>query len=110
METAHTVTIQMSSQALKVDGSDPVYGDWRDDLARDGFAVVKEAVPRTKAENYADAMYGWLEGLYVSMHLVFGWLLTPLEASWVSTETIDRPSTEITYRTSQRRACVFSTH
>lgn len=54
-----------SSAALKADGSDPTYGDWRDDLVRDGFAVVKGAIPRERADRYADAMYSWLEGLYV---------------------------------------------
>lgn len=39
------------------------YGDWRDDLARDGYAVIKGAIPRERAEKYADAMYSWLEGL-----------------------------------------------
>src|SRR5687767_15073677 len=26
---------------MKCDGTDPSYGDWRDDLVRDGYAVVK---------------------------------------------------------------------
>lgn len=48
---------------MKVDGTDPKYGDWRDDLARDGYAVVKGAIPKERAERYADQMYTWLEGL-----------------------------------------------
>lgn len=52
-----------SPNALKADGSDPVYGDWRDDLVRDGFAVVKGAIARDRADKYADEMYSWLEGL-----------------------------------------------
>ena len=52
-----------TSEKLKVDGTDPKYGDWRDDLVRDGFAVIKGAVPKERAAKYADAMYGWLEGL-----------------------------------------------
>lgn len=51
------------SPALKLDGTDITYGDWRDDLIRDGFAVVKGAVPRERAELYAAAMFTWLEGL-----------------------------------------------
>lgn len=39
------------------------YGDWRDDLARDGYAVLKGAIPRERADKYADAMFSWLEGL-----------------------------------------------
>ncbi|KAH7037022.1 uncharacterized protein B0I36DRAFT_237800 [Microdochium trichocladiopsis] len=37
------------------------FGDWRDDLLRDGYVVVKGAVPRDRADRYADAMYSWLE-------------------------------------------------
>lgn len=32
------------------------------DLLRDGFAVIKEAVPRDRALGYADDIYSWLEG------------------------------------------------
>ncbi|TLD14964.1 hypothetical protein PspLS_10836 [Pyricularia sp. CBS 133598] len=37
------------------------FGDWRDDLLRDGYVVVKGAVPRERAEKYAQEMYSWLE-------------------------------------------------
>lgn len=56
-------TTLTASTRLRVDGTDPVYGDWRDDLLRDGFAVIKGAIPRERADKYADAMYSWLEGL-----------------------------------------------
>ena len=39
------------------------FGDFRDDLQRDGFAIVKGAVPREKADKYADQIYQWLEDL-----------------------------------------------
>lgn len=48
---------------MVVDGSDPVYHDWRDDLVRDGFAVIKGAVPKEHAATYADRMYALLESL-----------------------------------------------
>lgn len=48
---------------MQVDGKDTKYGDWRDDLARDGYAVIKGAIPRERADQYADKMYSWLEGL-----------------------------------------------
>jgi hypothetical protein len=48
---------------MKMDGTDPVYGDFRDDLARDGYAVVKGAIPIDRAMNYADRMYSLLESL-----------------------------------------------
>lgn len=40
------------------------YSDWRDDLKRDGVAVVKGAIPLDRATVYADKMYQWLEDLY----------------------------------------------
>lgn len=48
---------------MRVDGTDQPYGDFRDQLTRDGFAVVKGAIPREKALKYADEMYSWLENL-----------------------------------------------
>lgn len=48
---------------MRIDGSKTNYGDWRDDLARDGYAVVKGAIPRERADAYANRMYEWLEGL-----------------------------------------------
>jgi hypothetical protein len=39
------------------------FGDFRDDLQRDGFAVVKGAVPRENADKYAEQMFQWLEDL-----------------------------------------------
>jgi hypothetical protein len=46
------------------------YGDWRDDLVRDGVAIIKGAVPKHRAEHYADSMYSWLEdfGLGYNRH------------------------------------------
>ena len=51
------------------------YGDWRDDLVRDGYVVVKGAVPRERAEKYGDEMLSWLENLYVCpYHSIPEWL------------------------------------
>ncbi|KAJ5126374.1 hypothetical protein N7526_008551 [Penicillium atrosanguineum] len=47
-------------------GPDFKYGDFRDDLLQNGYAVVKGAVPRERALKYADDIYQWLEDLYVS--------------------------------------------
>ena len=44
-------------------GPDHKYGDFRDDLVRDGFAVVKGAIPRDRADNYANELYKFLEDL-----------------------------------------------
>ncbi|CBF80106.1 hypothetical protein AN7787.2 [Aspergillus nidulans FGSC A4] len=51
-------------------GTDVHYGDFRDDLLRNGFAVVKGAVPRDRALKYADEIYDWLEefGLGFNRH------------------------------------------
>lgn len=59
-----TVTLKaVENERMRVDGTDTKYGDWRDDLARDGYAVVKGAIPEERANKYADQMFGWLEGL-----------------------------------------------
>lgn len=58
-----SVTIPQVNVRMRLDGKDPTFGDFRDDLARDGFAVVKGAVPKDLALKYADEMYSWLEGL-----------------------------------------------
>lgn len=67
-------TVVESSNTVKVSGvnagtgrifsaPNKVYGDFRDDLIRDGFAVVKGAIPRERALKYADEMFTWLEEL-----------------------------------------------
>lgn len=37
------------------------FADWRDDLARDGYAVVRGAVPRERALEYRDRAKHWLK-------------------------------------------------
>ncbi|KAJ5144558.1 hypothetical protein N7448_001950 [Penicillium atrosanguineum] len=46
---------------MRVDGTDQQFGDFRDQLTRDGFAIVKGAIPRERALKYADEMHSWLE-------------------------------------------------
>jgi hypothetical protein len=58
-----SATAPITEQPLRVDGTDPVYNDWRDDLVRDGYAVIKGAIPQDKVEQYADRMYSLIEGL-----------------------------------------------
>lgn len=60
---AAPVTLTVVDERMKVDGTDAKFGDWRDDLAKDGYAVIKGAIPRERADNYADKMYSWLESL-----------------------------------------------
>lgn len=62
----HTLTLTGTApteRRLQIDGSDPAYGDWRDDLVKDGYAVIKGAIPTEKIEGYADRMYSLIEGL-----------------------------------------------
>ncbi|GAA6000586.1 hypothetical protein JCM10207_004563 [Rhodosporidiobolus poonsookiae] len=37
------------------------YGDFRDDLKRDGYAIVKGAIPRERALKYRSDAFSWLE-------------------------------------------------
>jgi hypothetical protein len=37
------------------------YGDWRDQLFQDGYAIVKGAVPADRAAGYVEQMTQWLE-------------------------------------------------
>ena len=42
---------------------DAAYDDWRDNLVRDGFAVVKGVVPKERALAYGDEVFNYLETL-----------------------------------------------
>lgn len=44
-------------------GTDVTYGDFRDDIIRDGYAVVKGAIPKERAIQYGEQMYKFLEDL-----------------------------------------------
>jgi hypothetical protein len=44
-------------------GENHRYDDFRDDLIRDGYAVIKGAIPRERADQYADQFYQFLEDL-----------------------------------------------
>lgn len=60
--TTETVATAPSGRLFS-HGTNVKYGDFRDDLLQNGFAIVKGAVPRERALNYADGIYEWLEGL-----------------------------------------------
>jgi hypothetical protein len=36
-------------------------GDWRDDFFRDGFAVIKNTIPKDRAQKYQSDALTWLE-------------------------------------------------
>lgn len=37
------------------------FNDWRDSLATDGYAVIKSAIPRSRALEYRERAFDWLE-------------------------------------------------
>lgn len=57
----HSSFVGSVSPIFLQENKDRHYGDWRDDLLRDGVAVVKGAIPRDRADDYADKMFSWLE-------------------------------------------------
>jgi hypothetical protein len=64
--TTTTITQKVESAGidrLALSGAGGNIADWHRDLIRDGFAVVKGAVPRERADAYANEMFSWLEGL-----------------------------------------------
>jgi hypothetical protein len=49
-----------STQAHTIDTTKK-HGDWRDDLFRDGYAVVKGVISPEKSQEYIEDMFAWLE-------------------------------------------------
>jgi hypothetical protein len=45
------------------------FEQWQKDIAENGYAVVRGAVPRERAEAYVNEMYQWLEDLCVRIEL-----------------------------------------
>ncbi|KAF7540418.1 hypothetical protein G7054_g1314 [Neopestalotiopsis clavispora] len=37
------------------------FGDWRDQLIKDGYVVLKGVVPTERAQHYLDSIFSWLE-------------------------------------------------
>lgn len=62
--TISNVHEQQLSLSLTSAGGE-VFGDFRDDLARDGFAVIKRALPREQALSITNKIYKYVEDLYV---------------------------------------------
>lgn len=59
-----TVSLTATSQGrMLLDGKPTHYGDFRDALNVDGYAVIKGAVPSERAKGYSDAFYRYLEEL-----------------------------------------------
>ncbi|CAK7204854.1 hypothetical protein SEUCBS139899_007616 [Sporothrix eucalyptigena] len=62
--TAIAVTPEVSGEKIaKITADAPMKLDsWHEDLLRDGFCVVKGAVPKDRAKAYTNEMLSWLEG------------------------------------------------
>lgn len=58
-----TAANQQSVLRLRLDGFDGYFGDWQDDLIRDGFAIIRGAIPRERADQYASEFHEWIESL-----------------------------------------------
>jgi hypothetical protein len=66
MSTTEAITqTQTQGDRLLLSGEREHVDDWHRDLICDGYAVVKGAIPRERADGYAADMYQWLEDLYV---------------------------------------------
>jgi len=64
--TAETGSAQSAGAGQLFLNTTSIYGDFRDDLLRDGYAVVKGAILKEKVGEYVEEMYQWLENLFVS--------------------------------------------
>ncbi|ODV93355.1 hypothetical protein PACTADRAFT_5141 [Pachysolen tannophilus NRRL Y-2460] len=47
------------------------YNDWRDDLIENGFAVIKGAIPKERAQGYENDMRDWIKSFSYSQSLDF---------------------------------------
>ena len=78
MSTTNTITATQTvklqntnSGRLLVTGKEAPFNDWRDDLVRDGYAVVKRAIPKDRTEGYVNELHSWLEDLFVVSQILF---------------------------------------
>ncbi|CCH46764.1 hypothetical protein BN7_6363 [Wickerhamomyces ciferrii] len=93
MASVSTNTITQGTKTLKLSGnplenekttlikqlSDKIentkHGDWRDDLLKDGYVVVKNAISKEKAQDYQNQIFDWLRSFNK------GWKLDD-ESTW----------------------------
>lgn len=89
------------------------FGDWRDELEQNGYTVVKGAIPRDRADKYADDVLSYLENLYVSSfprshsypHPLFKLTPPTAKAASASTATTPPQSPNPTSPSSRKKAC-----
>jgi hypothetical protein len=46
-----------------------IYGDWRDDFYKNGYAVIKHAVSEAKAKAYQDRALEWVQSFNLGLDL-----------------------------------------
>ncbi|KAJ5306849.1 hypothetical protein PENANT_c003G01099 [Penicillium antarcticum] len=66
--TGPSTLLKTPSGRLFSQGTEFKYGDFRDDILQNGYAVVNGAVPRDRALKYADDIYTWLEEFKLGFH------------------------------------------
>ena len=64
-ESATVLQAIQTEGRMLLDGSPTAYGDFRDELNENGFVVVKGAIPRDRADGYANEFFSYLENLCV---------------------------------------------
>jgi len=61
--TAPPVSVVRDVKAQHALDFEATYDDWRADLIRDGYAVIKGAIPKERAELYVDQVHEFLESV-----------------------------------------------
>lgn len=51
----------LTAQYEAAQKGETVFGDWRDDFFRNGYYVVKGAIPRDRADGYRQDMLDWFQ-------------------------------------------------
>ncbi|KAJ5815244.1 hypothetical protein N7474_007021 [Penicillium riverlandense] len=59
-------TIELNNSSIRLTGP---YGDWRDDLASQGYVVIKNAIPQERAQQYQQKALDWLKSFSPSLDL-----------------------------------------
>lgn len=87
--TSTQTTLQGDKGGMALDGRPTDYNDFRDQLNRDGYAVIKGAIPRDRADRYADKFLSYIEDLYVfsRSHLYISYRLMEVGGQWPRLQT-----------------------
>ncbi|CAL5874848.1 uncharacterized protein PFLUO_LOCUS9150 [Penicillium psychrofluorescens] len=61
-----TSTVELNNSPIRLTGP---YGDWRDNLASQGYVVIKNAIPQGRAQQYQQKALDWLKSFSPSLDL-----------------------------------------